>query len=924
MRHHSRNSQQTSLQAMVRRALLAPAAALACSVPALPASAQGQAVMDEVVVTGSRIARRDGDSVGPLTTLTSGDIKVAAPLSIGALLQQLPAAGVSLNSNGTQGTSFGVSSINLRYLGSIEGSGNRTLVLVDGRRWINAVGGRGFRDFVDLNTIPMGIIDSVEVLKDGASAIYGADAIAGVVNIRTRRDVEGFEATFQGGETSRSDGRNLGAQLVYGRPFERGSLMLSANYVDSDPIKTEDRRLTRRTRVPTTTPPTSPRGLYTLPGISTTQLPLTRIPGAPGNVPDDFRIAMLPDDDFNTMAQGIYLVGPSERIGLFARLTGELTSDITFYSEALYNNRTSSQLFAPVPLSIGGGNGYSIPADHPFNPYDLDFAGTTGQFRIQRVMEEVGNRRNSQDVTTMRFLTAVEGETQAFDRNWLWETFASYSENRADFKAVNQINFDNVALGIGPNDRCQANSCVPLDIFGTITPEMADYIRHYAPDEHRTTMFNMAANATGTLFEMPAGPLGMATGVEFRREDALDRPSEATNLPPEFVTGINRTSSAPRDGTSGSYNVKEAYIEFDVPLMADAPMAERLDLAAAMRYSDYSTFGSQSTAKLGLAWRPVNDMLFRGTWSEGFRAPSILELNQGGRETNFPAIDPCNGGGAGLPGCAGVPVDYNQANFGSGLIRGLTGGNPDLKAETSDTISAGVVLTPRWVEDLSFSVDWFKIDIDDAIAARNAQQILNACANQGGANCNLVQRDLVTGQVLQLRQSVSNFAKVEVEGVDFTVRYGFDAGPGRVTTVFDASRLIHFTNKVPQPDGTVVVDERAGKSDQPRSTLPHWKGTGTIRYDLADWEFGWRGRYIGSSDDVPDNFVNGGRTRSTLYHDLQFVYHLRPRDMSFTLGIDNVLDESPPPSRANAPINFDIYTYDARGTFIYLRAFMAF
>ena len=880
--------------------------------------------MDEVVVTGSRTRGGPHLSAGPLTTIPPPHIRVGARLSSGQLLQQLPAAGVSLNSNGTQGTSFGVSSLNLRYLGSIEGSGNRTLVLVDGRRWINAVGGRGFRDFVDLNTIPMGIIESVEVLKDGASAIYGADAIAGVVNIRTRRDVDGFEFTFQGGETSRSDGRNLGMQAVYGRQFDRSSLLLSANYVDVEPILTTDRRLTRRTLVPTTAPPTSPRGLYALPGISTSGQPLTRIPGAPGTSPDDFRIASLPDDDFNTLAQGNYLAGPSERIGLFARLSSELTSDVNFFTEALYNHRTSSQLFAPVPLSIGGGNGYTIPADHPFNPFGQDFAGTTAQFRIQRVMEEVGDRRNSQDVKTLRFVTGLEGTTQAFERNWLWDTFVSFSQNEADFKATNQINFDNVALAIGPNDRCLANSCVPLNIFGVITPEMADYIRHFAPDEHRTTMLNVGANVTGTLFDLPAGPLGVATGVEFRREAALDRPSEATNLPAEFVTGINRTSSAPRDGTSGSYNVKEAYVEFDVPLLAGAPLAERLDLAAAMRYSDYSTFGSETTAKLALAWRPLEDILLRGTWSEGFRAPSILELYQGGRETNVPAIDPCNDGGAGLPGCAGVPVTYNQSQFGSGLIRGLTGGNPGLSPETAETISAGIVLTPRWVDDLSFSVDYFKININDAIAARSAQQILNACANLAGANCDLVQRDPVTGQVLQLRQSVSNFAKVEVEGIDFTLRYGFDAGPGRVTTVLDAARLIHFINKVPQPDGTVVEEDRAGKSDLPRSTLPHWKATGTLRYALADWEFGWRGRYVGSSADVPDNFVNGGTTSSVTYHDVQLVYHLRQRDMSFTLGIDNVTDKMPPPSRANAPINFDIYTYDARGTFIYLRAFMSF
>jgi iron complex outermembrane recepter protein len=924
MSHRPKSLHARSLLRLACKLALLPVAFTGLGASVVAQEADRTIKIDEVVVTGSRIVRRDADALGPLTTIDQSEILAIAPLGIGQILQSMPSAGVSLNSNGTQGTSFGVSSINMRYLGSVEGSGNRTLVLVDGRRWINAVGGRGFRDFVDLNTIPMGIIDSVEVLKDGASAIYGADAIAGVVNIRTRRNFEGLEASFTGGETSRSDGRNIGTQLVYGKLFERGSMMLSANYVDVEPILTSDRRLTARTLVPTTSPPTSPRGLYNLPGISTGAAPLTRIPGASGTAPGDFRVASLPADDFNTLAQGNYLGGPSERIGLFGRITADLSSDLSFSTEVLFNRRRSSQQFSPLLLSIGGTNGYTIPADHPFNPYNTAFAGSTGAFRIQRVPEEVGNRDNSQNVKTMRVLSALEGSFDALSRNWTWDLFGAYSQNEGTFTSVNQINFDRVALALGPNARCAANNCVPINIFGTLTPEMADYIRQNGRDEHRTTQINSGFNITGNLFELPAGALGVAAGLEFRRETGLDRPDEDVNTPPSFVTGINRTSSAPRDGTSGSYNVKEAYIEFDVPLLADAPLAQRLDLSAAVRHSDYSTFGSETTSKLGLAWRPIDDILLRTTWSEGFRAPSILELFQGGRETTFQAVDPCNGGGAGRVGCAGVPTSYNQTQFGAGTIRGVTGGNPDLQAETAETVSVGIVLTPRWVDGLSLAVDWFKIDIDDAIASRSAQQILNACANRGGSNCNLVQRDAETGEVLRLRQAVSNFTSVEVEGIDFTLRYAFDTRVGTFSTVFDAARLIHFINRIPQPDGTEVVEDRAGLSDRPRNTLPNWKGSTSLRWSQGPYDAGWRTRYIGSSQDLPDNFVNGGRVGSILYHDIQFVYNLDRYDTNITLGIDNVTDKAPPASRVNAPINFDIYTYDARGAYGYLRLSKSF
>ncbi|MCA3254500.1 MAG: TonB-dependent receptor plug domain-containing protein, partial [Alphaproteobacteria bacterium] len=365
---------------------------------------------EEIVVTGSRIQRRDASAVGPLTTVTADDIRLAAPTSIGDVLQVLPSVGVSLNSNGTQGTSFGVSSINLRYLGSAEGSGNRTLVLVDGHRWVNAVGGRGFRDFVDLNTIPLGMIERVEVLKDGASAIYGADAIAGVVNIHTKRKVDGFEANARLGITDEGDNENYSGFVNWGRTGERFSILASASYSKTKPVRTDARALTTRALSPLTAPPTSPRGLYVLPGLSNNAFfgtpanfaanaanAITRLPdvttiGAGALADNSFRVATLANDDFNTQAQGIYAIGPSERYGAFLRLGAELAPTVRFEVEGLYNRRTSSQLFSPVLLDLRGSNGFAISRDQAFNPFGtangvptanaLAFTGNT--FRIQR------------------------------------------------------------------------------------------------------------------------------------------------------------------------------------------------------------------------------------------------------------------------------------------------------------------------------------------------------------------------------------------------------------------------------------------------------------------------------------------------------------------------------------------------------------
>lgn len=901
-----------------------------------------------VVVTGSRIVRRDADTVGPMVTMTREDLKFAAPTSVGDLLQSLPNVGVSLNSNGTQGTAFGVSSINLRYLGSAEGSGNRTLVLVDGHRWVSASGGRGFRDFVDLNTIPLGIIDNIEVLKDGASAIYGADAIAGVVNVHTKQRLDGFEADLRVGQTSRNDNANYNGFLNWGKKIGKGRVFLSASYNDSKPINTADRDLTATALTPLTAPGTSPLGLYVLPGLSsnayfgtaagfagTAANAIARNPdattiGVGAAADNSYHLARLPGDYYNQQAQGIYATGPSKRWGLFGRATFEVNSDIMGHVEALTTSRESSQLFAPFPLDIRGSNGFTIPNNQAYNPFGtangvpaanaLAFSGST--FRIQRVPTEVGNRDNRQQVDMNRIKVGLDGSTSFFG-DWQWDMSLSYSKSKATFDAINQINLDSVYRALGSPATCTAASgCVPLNIFGTITPEMANYIRYNAHDENGTSQTDFSFNATRTLMELPGGSLGLAAGYEYRRESAYDVPdafaaTPSTVLPKVAGVAQAATTAQSRDATSGSYHLQEAYVELSAPLLAGLPGVEKLEVNAAVRYSDYSSVGSKSTSKLGVLYRPVRPLLLRATYSQGFRAPSILELYQGQRQTNFQAVDPCNGGGAGQPGCAGVPASYNQSQFNSGLARGVTAGNVNLKPETADTYALGMTLAPESLRGFSLTADKFKIKVKDAIAAQSASQILLSCA-KSGTFCNLVQRG-PSGEIVQLTQAVVNLSRIEVEGIDATVRYNFPLAGAKVDTALDLAYLQSYKSFVPQPDGSVVVDDRTGKSDQPRSSFPRLKGQASLRYIDKAYSAGWKMRYIGNSDDIPGNAVNGGKIGAVVYHDLQFNYNLNG-STSLSAGIDNVADRQPPASAANNPINFDIYTYDVRGRYFYVKA----
>jgi iron complex outermembrane recepter protein len=530
-------------------------------------------------------------------------------------------------------------------------------------------------------------------------------------------------------------------------------------------------------------------------------------------------------------------------------------------------------------------------------------------------------------VHTYRIAAGLEGTLQALGE-WRWEAFASYSHNAATFDAFNQINLENVYRALHSPALCAAAAgCVPLNLFGEITPAMADYIRFNGHDENRATMYNFAANASRQLFNLPGGPAGFAMGYEYRNESAVDAPdlfaaTPSTVLP--LVGGARQlpTTAQSRDPTVGSYDLHEVYGELNLPLLADIPGFYRLEVDAAARYSHYSTVGGRLTTKIGAAYRPVRDFMVRGTFSQGFRAPSILELYQGARQTNFQAVDPCNGGGAGLPGCAGVPASYNQNQFGSGAISGVTAGNRNLVAETADTFSAGIAFTPTFIPRFSLTVDWFRINVKDAITAQSAAQILNSCARTGNF-CDLVRR-APSGEVLQLTQAVVNLARIEVEGVDATARYMLPTRVGNFEAAIDVAYLQRFRTFTPQPDGTVLMTDRAGLSDQPRSTFPRWKGQASLRYLGEVVTAGWKARYIGSSSDIPNNAVNGGRIPVTIYHDAQINFAVPNSQMTFGLGIDNIMDTQPPASAANNPINFDIYTYDIRGRYFYATAGIRF
>ncbi|MDH3933173.1 MAG: TonB-dependent receptor, partial [Chromatiales bacterium] len=752
---------------------------------ATPAAAQESEEMAElgkVRVTGSRISRTDIETANPVFVVTREDIDRTGLVGIGEILQELPIAGSSLNTLINNGGDGSVR-LDLRNLGSA-----RTLVLVNGRRWVNAVGGggAGFRS-VDLNTIPAAIVERIEVLKDGASAIYGSDAVAGVVNIITKRDFQGMEANAQYGAYDESDGDTYAYDFSVGATTATTSAFMNFSYVKQEEVWAGDRDISQEPTFGTGNTrgsSTVPQGRFFLADDTAFSI-VTNNAGSPqidcsgagsllvqdcvvdGN--DGTLKNYTAQDAFN-FAPDNYLLTPNQRWNLYGQLSHAITDNINFVTEALYHHRESDQYLAPTPLVLWYTTATgAIGADNPYNPWqgeeispflNPDSTGGIEYVGLQRRMKEAGGRNFEQDVDVFRIGGGFEGSFEAFNRYFDWDINYVYGEGDGKQTTVGLLNTTNVQRAMGPLAGCVgsqnvnadgtwngnpgADGCVPLNWFGgqgvdgggTIDQDQIDYVTFTAQDSNTYEMQDFLMNLSGELFDLPAGPLGVAIGYEWREEKGADIP--------DAIIDTGETSGNSRSPTKGDYDVQEAYGEVVVPILADLPFAHTLEFNAAIRYTDYSTFGDDTTSKFGLKWKPFNDLLLRGTVSEAFRGPNIAELYGGQFDGFIDATDPCDNWQAKdavtQANCQadGVPAAYAQTG---NQIRITIGGNPDLQPETSDNYTFGIVYTPSWLENFALYVDWYRIELEDAIERIPAQSILNSCyAQEDRAFCDLVTR----------------------------------------------------------------------------------------------------------------------------------------------------------------------------------------
>ena len=887
-------------------------------------AAEGE--IETVTVTGSRIAYSPTDGPQPLTVVTREDIDDSGLLSVGDLIQRLPMQGSGINRTYNNGGDGSVR-VELRALGSA-----RTLVLVNGKRWVAS--GEGANSSIDLNTIPMAAIERVEVLKDGASAVYGSDAIAGVVNIILRKNVDGIEFSHQTGDFAASGGGGEETWSVLGGGVaDRARFTIGASLTTIDDLSNADREQTAA-RPANGGSAGTPQGRFGYGGVVGGFGNFTLTEGQAGTDPGHFREWTSPEDRFNYNPDN-YIQTPSERRNIFLNGSYELTDQISFLFDALYQNRLSDQLLAPTPLFWGFSADEGIDATNIHNPFGITFCGFSGTNNLGtpcgeldeavaygwfgRRMVEAGNRNFLQDIETFRGGFGLEG---GIGDQWSWEVYWSWAQNKASSTTEGLLNTDAIRKALGPASGC-TGACVPLNVFGgqgtdaeylgdgrwggsgSITEEMLNYISFTAHDTGGNDMKNMNVQVTGTLMDLPSGPVGAAFGYELREESGFTSPDAL------IVTGA--TSGNASQPTDGSYDVSEFFAEIGIPVLSGAPLAESLDVNIALRYSDYSTFGSTTKGKYNIMWRPHNDLLVRVTVSEGFRAPSIPELFFG-QSDSYPELqDPCDVNSPNFTGSGdqqtnaqcrsdGVPDGFTQPNT---QIRITVGGNPDLQPEESDNFSFGLVYQPGWLDGFQAELDWFDIEITDTISSIGDQNILEQCYSDNPQYCEHVDRG-AGGFVTDLRDLATNVGQLAISGVDMAVSWdGVDTNWGIFDFGWDVTRYGEW-------DSTDAIGTRFVNAGyvfgSSRNNNADLRSTAHVGWTNGPWSARWSLQYIAEAKGVPNTapsydadgvYDAGDEVRTldaTLYNDIvgSYLWERDTMTITFAAGVDNLMDQDPP------------------------------
>lgn len=921
----------------VRLALIAAGTAGA-GLPVSAALAQ-DAELEQIVVTGSRIARPDLEEASPVTVISRDSIVVSGISDIGDLVQRTPSMSGSPIGTTTNNGGDGSVQIDLRGMGV-----NRTVTLVDGLRTVD--GG-------DWQTIPGIMIERLEVLKNGASAVYGADAVAGVVNVLTRKSFDGFEVT---GQLTDYENMDSGAQqmvgAIFGKTFDTGSFVFGAEYVDQNEAFQSDAPWDYFQNTYYIYPegcekhPTKPYdgtpsgGCYP---IGSSRIPESLLTfDTQGNYMNADGSGLVPYDGRSyNYAPVNYIQTPYQKTNFFALGSFDVTEKIRAEASLRLNSRKSKQELAPTPLDTGPfldpgypvvrANGTLANGISRDNYYLVKYATAAGLtpepvYRVRRRMDEQPRTFN-QDVTQWQFATSLLGK---IGEDIDWNVTYNTGERTQNDQDRGQYAGSKLYNALGPSaDRngdgkpeCYRNindptsiivGCVPLNLFGgpgSVTKEMYDYINADLTDNQKTEMDQIEASLTGKAWELPGGQLGWAASFGYYQQ--------SYEYSPDSLKSTFDVTGNKGEGTKGNLTNTSYGLEVFAPVFDNG--SQSVNLSASTRYDSYSELDdSETTWQIGFDASPIKNLKFRGTAGTVFRAPTISDL-YGGRIDSFPTFkDPCRD--ANFPaGCAKRSVQPDSQ------VLTVLSGNPDLTAESGDTYTVGLVWTPEF--GLTATIDYWEISLDDAISSYGIQAILDGCYVDGNQDlCGLVTRDPLNYQVTKVVDDTLNIASQGAKGIDTELRYLWPTDFGefefgivwshmleRTKTAFKGAPEEDLSGRFTDP----TAQDGGGYPEDKANFQAQWTWQGlTVSY-LAE--------YISSLD--ADTFCNCGTGNrpdgtyiqtidSQLYHDITASYNFGGdtplKGITLAAGLTNITDEEPPFIEVGFNATTDPSTYRMMG-----------
>ncbi|MBO9546754.1 TonB-dependent receptor [Caulobacter sp.] len=932
-------------------------------------SAKDTSEVEAVVVTGSRIKRNEFNSPDPVQVITADQGRLKGIGNTAQLLQSSTIASGSPQITAAVSSAFvtdggpGSETISLRGLGA-----NRTLVLLNGRR-AGPAGVRGGVSAFDLNVLPVAAIDRVEILKDGASSVYGSDAVAGVVNIITKRGQDGFSIDAFASQPQRHGGQEFRTSAGWGKTFSRGFFNITYDYAKKTEQSNGQRAWTncgqayifdangkRKDTIDPRTGTTQCRDLlydqvwlYTLDfegrdgklqydygnnlGKYISQYPAGKAGDYPGAPPGWFVVGDSLDPanpdmgvlDYNSPYNLASSLTPrTERNTVFAQASFDVNDHVEAYGEVLLNRRaTKTNGYRQIWTYL-----YTEDYGDPFS------AGFTGDFILSPTIV-TPLARAGQKVDYQRYVGGLRGDFGAnFLKGWDWDIFAQYSHNKGLYSqdvvlgdALNSADgrSDGGSFGIGkansiprPTASCvgyttpiSKRKCVDVNwmspdfLAGKYTPEEQAFLFDTETGKTIYKQLAIEGSVSGDLFKLPAGTVGAAFGVAYRKDEINDTPgaiTQAGNIWGSSTSGI----------TAGKDTTKEIYGELSVPLVKSVPFIQSLDLSLSGRYTDVNSYGSDQTYKVGLNWQIIPSVRVRATRGTSFRAPALFELYKNA-ETGFVSqrnLDPCIRWQAALTAgtlpqyvadnckAAGIPPAYTGAGAQATVTSG--GGAGSLEAETSKATTYGVIWTPKFA-DLKVAVDYFDIRVNNEITQLGAARIVNGCYRSlsfpTDKLCTLFTRG-PSNLVTTVTDNYLNIATQVNKGLDLTVNYGQDL-PWDVRMDVELQSTWQFKDTTALFADT-VVDSNGFVGD------PDWTGQLNFRFTKGDWAALWGIDMVGKASDAED-YADSNTTKTTFYkiHTEFTAYHslsLQKKFENFTVlgGVANLFDEAPPQVSQNA------------------------